>query len=257
MREESFMKKVLAAFGSCLLAVSAYGAALAPNTTVSFAPENDLHLEDQMFVTNVTEEMFNKIIDAGYAAYLPFAQKNREKLKINRNWDDSTVNANVSRFFGTVTINMYGGLARRPEVSPAGFALVLCHELGHAYGGQPYLQSWQKIAAEGQADYYGAGVCLKTVLQAMADEIPGFEPSKFIKNACKGDELCMGGLYAGEGLGALLAAMKNEPTPNYETPDTTVVEKTELSYPATVQCRMDTYFAGTMNQSRPKCWYAN
>ena len=74
------------------------------------------------------------------------------------------VNANCMRNNGVVTVNMYGGLARRPEVTPEGFALVLCHELGHAYGGTPYIFQQAQIAAEGQADYYGEQTCLKALL---------------------------------------------------------------------------------------------
>ena len=121
----------------------------------SFFPENDLWKEDDLYKrnANVTEEMFNKIIDVADSIYQPIAKQNNERLTINRRWTDATVNANASRFFGQVTVNMFGGLARRDEITPEGFALVLCHELGHAYGGTPYINTWNQMSAEGQADF--------------------------------------------------------------------------------------------------------
>jgi hypothetical protein len=222
----------------------------------SFMPDNDLHLEDNFFgPSNVSKEMFNLIVATGLELYQPRADENNEKLTINAKWDDATVNANCSRFWGQVTINMFGGLARRPEVSPAGFALVLCHELGHAYGGTPYIRG--TMSAEGQADYYGANVCIKEVIDVLEAEFPDFEADDFVAETCDGDYVCLRGLHAGQGLGNLLSQLKNEDYPDYETPDSTIVKKTLTSYPKTVQCRLDSYFNGVMDLDRPKCWFAD
>ena len=118
----------------------------------SFLPDNDLWMEDTMDKSDLGEEMFNKVIDVAYKIYKPISiEFGDSRLTINNKWEDSTVNANVTRFFGKVTINMYGGLYRRPETTVEGFALVLWHELGHAFGGAPYIRAWQKLSAEGQA----------------------------------------------------------------------------------------------------------
>jgi hypothetical protein len=241
----------------CVFFSTASFAGILESEAQSFMPENDLHLEDHWMESssNVTEEMFNRIIDTGKELYQPLADENDESLTINNKWSDSTVNANCSRFFGSVTINMFGGLARRPEVSPEAFALVLCHELGHAYGGKPYIRKSSKMSAEGQADYYGANDCLKKVIDVLEEEFPEFEPSEFAEDKCGGDVVCLRGLNAGQGLGDLLASMKKESPPDYSTPDTLVVKKTQLSYPKTVQCRLDTYLAGAMDWDRPTCWF--
>jgi hypothetical protein len=225
--------------------------------TRSFMPENDLHLEDNFMATsNVTEEMFNLIIDTAKELYQPMADAKDENLVINNKWSDSTVNANCSRWWGTVTINMYGGLARRPEVSPEAFALVLCHELGHAYGGYPYINKSSEMSAEGQADYYGSKDCLKTIIQELEDAFLDYEPTSYMTKVCEGDYVCLRGLNAGQGLGDLLSSLKNDKVaPDYETPDPLVVKKTQLSYPQTVQCRLDTYLAGALDRDRPQCWF--
>ena len=46
-------------------------------------------------------------------------------------WKNDTVNANAQQRGRNWIVNMYGGLARRPEIFFRRFAMVLCHELGH------------------------------------------------------------------------------------------------------------------------------
>ncbi len=252
-----------------ILAISITTMALNLNA-YSIFPKNDLHLEDNnKKISNITEEQFNKIIDIALDSYQKEADEFDEKLKINRKWNDSTVNANMSRFWGRVTINMYGGLARREEVVPDSFALVLCHELGHAYGGEPYLRDYSKIAAEGQADYYGARHCLERIFQEFpADPVNEQVLTDSMIEMCQQriadmqgeareeeQAFCERALVAGYGLGKLLAVIKDEDIPSYETPDQYVTPHTMLSYPKTVQCRLDTYRAGALKEDRPLCWY--
>ena len=153
---------------------------------------------------------------------------------------------------------MYGGLARRNEVTPDGFALVLCHELAHAYGGKPYVSPSNQIAAEGQADYFGAQSCLHALLPKIATYEAHKSTDAYIDSRCKTTAdyaLCVRQLEAGQSLGRLLASMQKTDVPDYQTPDPTVVDRTLLSYPKTIQCRIDTYHNGTLNMPRPACWF--
>lgn len=225
--------------------------------TQSWVEDNDLWKEDNVNFaeSNVTEEMFNDIISAAEELYAPIASEWKEELVINRNWTDSTVNANAWRDGkGATEINMYGGLARRAEVVPAGFALVLCHELGHLYGGKPYIHVGLKMAAEGQSDFYGSSWCLKNVIEKISDSSE-VSVSPYMKQVCRGDATCERQLAGGYSLGKLLAVLSKEKTPDFETPDMSVVKKTNTSYPRTVQCRLDSYHNGTLGLDRPLCWY--
>jgi hypothetical protein len=218
--------------------------------------DNDLWKEDNLnFAAAVDEAMFNAIIDEAEKLYAPIAKEWKEELVIQRNWTDSTVNASAWRDGkGNTEINMYGGLARRAEVVPMGFALVLCHELGHLYGGKPYVNVSLKMAAEGQSDWYGAGWCLKNIVESMVDQSDiGITP--YTKKVCNNDEVCMRQLDGGYSLGKLLSVLNKEKIPNYETPDKSVVTKTNTSYPKTTQCRLDSYHNGTLGMPRPLCWY--
>lgn len=227
-----------------------------------FVEDNDLWKQDSFDKKGgLTQEVFDTIIDTAQELYKPDADAHFEKLTVNHKWDDSTVNADTMRFFGTVTINMYGGLARRDEVTPEGFALVLCHELGHAYGGSPYINQILMMSAEGQSDYYGAKACLSRVLPKLHEKGLASEDD-YIQAKCgevfpddAGHGLCVRKMNAAMSLGKLLAAIKNEPVPQFETPDQTQVDETLTSYPATIQCRLDTYHNGALNYDRPRCWF--
>jgi hypothetical protein len=218
--------------------------------------DNDLWKEDNLnFAANVDEAMFNAIIDEAEQLYAPVAKQWNETLVIQRNWGDSTVNASAWRDGrGNTEINMYGGLARRQEVIPIGFALVLCHELGHLYGGKPYINVGLKMAAEGQSDFYGAGWCLKNIVDSGVDRTE-IDVTPYMQKVCDGDETCTRQLAGGYSLGKLLSVLNKEKIPNYETPDKSVVTKTNTSYPKTTQCRLDSYHNGTLGLDRPRCWF--
>ena len=252
------------AFGGCLFAMSIQCGGPA-TATDNFMPNNDLWKEDALFaVSNVDQETFNQIVQAGRDVYAPFAQENNEKLVINALWADATVNANCQRANGKVTVNMFGGLARRVEVRPEGFALVLCHELGHAYGGTPYIYTASKMSAEGQADYYSTFACYEKMAELLPVLKDTTEYSQYITEKCENkfsDEKsilnCMNEMNGGLSLGLLLSRLSQEPAPQLETPDPLIVKKTLTSYPATTQCRLDTYHNGALKIERPKCWFKN
>lgn len=220
----------------------------------------------------VTQDMFDKIIQAGLEVYSPIAAKNKETLVINNLWQDGTINANACRGceIGKVIVNMFGGLARDKHVINEGFTLVLCHEIGHLYAGVPYISTARKMSAEGQSDYYSTGVCYAQIaakVPELKQTMGSYDPyshNKCYKSYAKYSKLsledpryidCLNSMEGGLSLGRLLASLMDEPEPKYETPDTTVVTKTVLSYPRSVQCRTDTYAAGALKLQRPRCWF--
>ena len=89
----------------------------------SFLPENDLHLQDIPEGAGLTEQEFNDVIDLAEEFYAPLLKESYGvTAKFNRLWSTNTVNANASQRGRTWIVNMYGGLARRPEITPDGFA---------------------------------------------------------------------------------------------------------------------------------------
>lgn len=224
-------------------------------------PKNDLHLQDNINVlADITEEEFSQIIDDVTKFYKPIVELNGGVFRVNKLWSSSTVNAfarQTKMEDGTTEwlITMYGGLARRPEVTKDAFALVVCHELGHHLAGYPfYPTSLQWAASEGQADYFATQACARKIWQEDYAKNASFRDSidETAKEGCdsiwktvEAQNLCYRITDAGRSLATLLAALGSKGAPKFDTPDERVVDKTNHRHPA-AQCRLDTYFAGAL-----------
>ncbi len=217
-------------------------------------PPNDLHLEDTpSFTANITEEEFGTLIDEVVELYQPLAALHGAELQAKKLWDNSTVNASAQQMGKLWLINMYGGLARRPEVTQDGFSMVVCHELGHHFGGFPFSpMSW--AADEGQSDYFATQTCARALWRDQAAENAEFASTvhpeaKFRCDSAWSEEaernLCYRIAEAGLSLSTLLAALNRQPLPDFSTPSEKVVRRTNHTHPA-AQCRLDTYLAGAL-----------
>lgn len=224
--------------------------------STGFLPENDHYIPvGAKRVGGLTEAQFNAVIDKVEAIYAPLAAELGGRLKIARKWDDGTVNANATRIGGW-NVNMYGGLARHETITEDGFALVLCHEIGHHMGGAPkvgfFLNRW--ASNEGQADYFATLKCLRKTF--LNDDnvklVRKMKAPKALIQACTKQwrtlddaALCIRNGMAGKSVAALFAALRNKPEGQFDTPDTNVVSRTDDAHPAH-QCRLDTYFQGAL-----------
>lgn len=224
-------------------------------------PPNNLHLEDTGQAANITKEQFEAIIDGVMKVWMPIAQTKGVELSVNKRWDDQTVNASAQQSGKKWVVNMYGGLARRPEVTPDGFALVVCHELGHHFGGYAFYDGGNAWAAnEGQSDYFATQACARMIWGKDAQgnarvhnrigrtELPPIVHARCDqawKGNAKAIAWCERTSAAGHSLANLLAALGKKPTPQFDSPDKSVVTKTNNAHPQ-AQCRLDTYFAGAL-----------
>ncbi len=243
-----------------LLALSLTGSVLAcsEDGKSGFLPDNNLSIPvGSKALGGITEAEFNAVIDKIEGIYAPMASRMGGNLKIARKWTDATVNANASRV-GAWNVNMYGGLARHPAITADGFALVLCHEIGHHMGGAPKvggllgLNRW--ASNEGQSDYFATLKCLR---HTFLNDNNAFVARKLkapatLVSACskawpnKDDQaICVRNGMAGASVAGLFAALRSQPEAKFETPDAKVVSKTDHAHPAH-QCRLDTYFQGAL-----------
>lgn len=235
------------------LALSGAALACSEDGSTGFLPENTLQIPvGAKLAGGITETQFNAVIDKIEAIYAPIVANMGGKLKIARKWEDATVNANATRIGGW-NVNMYGGLARHPAITEDGFALVLCHEIGHHLGGAPkvgmILNRW--ASNEGQSDYFATLKCLR---KAFLNDKPKriTNAPKALTEACakawpnKDDRsICVRNGMAGASVAGLFAALRNQPEAKFETPDANIVSKTNDAHPAH-QCRLDTYFQGSL-----------
>lgn len=220
-------------------------------------PENDLYLEDGMFFNaNMTEARFKQIIDSVVNIYRPIVEAKGKKLVVEYNWNDSTVNAYASQQGNTWRVAMFGGLARRPEITDDGFAMVVCHELGHHLGGYAFYSGGNWAATEGQSDYFANQACAKKVFKTSETVLRLTEyrakVSKRAQDRCDSvyssqldRAACYRSLAGGQSLANLLARLNGEGAPKFETPDQDQVSRTYEAHPV-AQCRLDTYLAGAV-----------
>lgn len=257
-------------------------------TLTTFMPQNDLDKEDGLFDNGMTQYQFNQIIDSVEKYYVPIVKQLGATLIINRKWSDATVNAQAYQQGDSWYVDMFGGLARRPEITFDGFAMVLCHEIGHHLGGFPFVESW--AADEGQSDYFAMHGCAKEIWKNDDNVVENVD--SFAKNLCDNNfdqdlpvNLCYREMNAAFSLATLLGTLGGEKTVSFTTPDKKIVRSTNHSHPK-AQCRLDTYVAGTLCnekwnnevipqtekesgnylclnksvdgndiQSRPRCWF--
>lgn len=251
-------------------------------------------------------EVFNRIINDAAKPYLKFAADNDIFLEdsfepgklypakfivddVSRDWTSTIVNSEASQIppsgpnnpsskFAKWTIYIYGALFRRPEISRDGFALVVCHELGHLFGGfYFYVRHWGEgalgLAAEGEADYFATQSCLRRLWRNQDNNPPYVGPfdrsyqlsdiPKTIIERCDKEWansndrlLCYRSGVAGLSVGALWGAIAKDRgecettrfpwpcQPDPATPDTSQIDRTFQTHPTNPQCRLDTYLAG-------------
>jgi hypothetical protein len=246
------LSKVTAVIGCLLMTQSAFG---------TFIPDKDIKNKNQVFSerdANMTQQEFDDVITKANAFYGPIVKSHGANLVINRRWTDDTLNANASQSLGTWTVNMYGGLARHPEMTLDGFAMVLCHEIGHHLAGFSFRKTFWGgawAANEGQSDYFAAHSCARELWRNEHSTNAGFRANvnPIVQESCnrvwpttEEQDLCYRVNAGGESLSRVLSALKEDPVmPAYDTPDKNKVSTTNHNHPE-AQCRMDTTYAASI-----------
>ena len=221
-----------------------------------FLPENDLYIpaNTKNTRTGITQTQFNEVIDKVEAVYGPITSSVGGNLNIARLWDNGTVNAAAYPSGSEMNVLMYGGLARHPAITEDGFALVLCHEIGHHIGGAPKkVMGW--ASNEGQADYFATLKCLRKVFAledndaALKKMLVPIRVTLSCSRQFKGKldrQICARSAMAGLSVSKLFQSLRGlEKAPSFTTPDTAKVASTFDGHPA-YQCRLDTYFQGAL-----------
>lgn len=219
-----------------------------------FVPENDFNIPaDSAIFTGINEAEFNSVIEKLETIYAPIISNLGAKLVINRLWTNGKVNASATRSGRLWTINMYGGLSRHSTITADGFALVICHELGHHLGGAPMRAAW--ASNEGQADYFANLKCLR---KAFLDDdnisiVAALNAPSFLVDACheankeskEDSAICVRASMAGKSVSNLFSVLGKLPETFFDRPDAEIVKRTNHNHPK-AQCRLDTYLQGSL-----------
>ncbi len=232
---------------------------LTSTVEASILPSNNLAIPVSEKNEGLSESQFNAIIDKVENVYRPIVKKAGRKLTITRLWESPIVNAGTFRKGKEIIVRLYGGYARHSMVTEDGYALVICHELGHHLGGVPrkVYEATGEVAwpsVEGQADYFATLKCLRKVFRKddNVEAAKNLNIPDYIKEKCSGPfeqewekALCMRTTMAGIAIANISADIRNTERPDIETPDQNVVEETYEAHPEP-QCRLDTYFQGSI-----------
>jgi hypothetical protein len=173
-------------------------------------------------------------------------------------------NAQAIQFFGSKAILISDGFAQMENITTDDFGLIICHELGHHFGGAPYFPASEGnsvwASAEGVADFWAARTCFPNVIDRLPvvevqkdDETAHFCTRQVIQTPLK---TCWRTIQSSLFISRLHSALNREKTtPQLSTPEIRQVETTNVSYPSP-QCRLDTFVAGVIQQdSPPGCWF--
>lgn len=229
----------------------------------AFLPDNDLDKEDAeiqlLNSSNITQVEFSQVVDSVINHYRPLAKKYGGTLRSWKSWKSSTVNAFATELLGQWLVRVNGGLARRPEISADGLALVVCHELGHHIAGFPMGNRWAAI--EGQSDYFATQACAKKIwkdeteknkLAALTVDPTAQAQCDQVYFTAAQRNICYRTANASLGLARLLSKLRSgSAEPKFDTPDTTVVTETFKMHPA-AQCRLDTLMQGAVCDRLPQ-----
>ncbi len=228
----------------------------------SWIDEKDIRIDEETLKAtagDITEQEFNALISKVKKVYAPIISKFGGTLSMSGEWENEKPNAYAQQMFTNWSVKITGGLGRRPELSGDGMQLVLCHELGHHLGGYafvppplPVVPAWG--ANEGQSDYFATHVCSRRIWANQTEKNASFRTNvqPDTQSLCDSvwtleDEqnLCYRTLEAARSVANTLAVLMQKPLPDFETPDSTAVDKINNAHPMP-QCRMDTSLQGAL-----------
>jgi hypothetical protein len=176
--------------------------------------------------------------------------KTSKPLVIQLQWDSPYFGAGAIQDDSFVSVRVFGGMVRTPEMTEDIYALILCHELGHMIGGEPYqdIPGAEWTSVEGQADFFAASVCLPRYFKTL-------EPSLSVALIRQRIELAGLGFIH---LSQKYATFTQEPASLEKTAPEVATVLNRRSYPGD-QCRLDTFKAGARCLTEatcraPVCW---
>lgn len=199
--------------------------------------------------TKLPKARFHAVVKLMEQEFQSFAQANGRVLEFYTDYNEDWAQA-FARRWETDQVIVYGGASGLNGGSEDSFALILCHEVGHLYGGEPWSDTYNKLSLEGQADYWSTSECFKRIVSKLSLKKANESSLKY----CGGDETCARMTDAALVVTAFYADNRNLVHPKIETPDETIAETMNRTHPLP-QCRLDTLMAGWKKENRPLCWY--
>lgn len=217
---------------------------------------------ESVFAENSKLNDFEKIIGIVEQTYDDeIVTKYNNPLVVEKMWNISQVVFEANLVKGKPVIYLGGGSLKLPAYTTDIFTIILCHEIGHLIGGEPYKSGHHyKSSVEGQADYFAIG-CARKVFQesgitpennklseAKKTEISDFckeyRPSLSTQSECQHlGEAAYSSLMLGEDVGI-----------DFDFHEKSTLDET-LNHRPSQRCQLKTFFAAMVGGPRPGCWF--
>lgn len=208
----------------------------------------------------------NQIVKDVEKLYRPLAASEGLKLTIEEDTQGSLAVASAENDGVHASVIVQSGMFRSPRLTPDALRLIICHELGHIFGGAPRRHvppDWtgaiaadglSLMSAEGQADYYASMICFPRLVQGQnhAEVLKKENVDEATKKLCaqkNSEEEILICQRTAAGALAFLNLVKDFGI-SIATPDTSVATKLDRDTYPFRQCRLDTFMAGALCQSR-------
>lgn len=140
-----------------------------------------LALLGQTAFASVSEVDYQKITNALSSIYGKKIEEHTGHLKFTLKQSAQAPNAYAAKNSdGTWEVTVISTLLSLTEQTKASLGIILCHEVGHFLGGEPYVVGIQmtpavrsrapkKMSCEGQADYFATSECMKALVLKLPD----------------------------------------------------------------------------------------
>lgn len=142
-------------------------------------------LFSQKLMSSVSEVDYSKLTSALHSIYGKKIEATSNYLKFTLKDSKQAPNAYAAKTAdGNWEITVVASLLSLQEQTKASLGIILCHEIGHFLGGEPYVVGVQmtpavrarapkKMSCEGQADYFATGECIKQLANILPDLFDG------------------------------------------------------------------------------------
>lgn len=139
----------------------------------------------QTVTASVSEVDYLKLTSALKSIYGKKVEATNNNLKFTLKDSIEAPNAYAAKTAdGNWEITVIASLLSLQEQTKASLGIILCHEIGHFFGGEPYVVGIQmtpavrsrapkKMSCEGQADYFATSECLKELSSKLPDLFEG------------------------------------------------------------------------------------
>ncbi len=228
--------------------------------SLSFSCDEHSKSVEEKFINNgdvsgVTKEEFHEAIDKVIDIYRPIIEDTGNTLIVKKDWNnlkDSSYTKREGLDQKQWLISIHGRDARFKNSSKDAVSYVVCHELGHHFGGAPLKKtfgsddSW--AVSEGQSDYWAMNKCLRRVFKKDNNRefVKKLNVTSEVREKCKvftvteERAICQRMMVAIE-----QTYFVQEFSALLFSRDHTEVEQTYTEHP-NAQCRVETLVAGTL-----------